>query len=130
MIVTVGAERLATAPEAGRAEVPGGSAIFNFIPDFSKIVVFGPGGRRSKFSSSDFCRIEELSDFEAKLSGCSLVGDPPELMFFSFIRLKIFTFRRPELVAVVTRKEKMKINFISVKLLSLQITIAMSNKLK
>jgi hypothetical protein len=71
-----------------------------------------------------------LSDFEAKLSGCSLVGDPPELMFFSFIRLKIFTFRRPELVAVVTRKEKMKINFISVKLLSLQITIAMSNKLK
>ena len=104
VIVTVGDDRLPTDPAAGRAEVPGGSAIFNFIPDFSKIVVFGPGGKRSKFSSSDLCGVDDLSDFATELSGCSLVGDPrdPELMFFSFMRLKILTFRRPELVAVVT----------------------------
>ncbi len=74
----------------GVVVVDGGSDIFSFIPPFSKIVVFGVD-TRSKFSSSDILSAE--TSFP--------VG---ELMFFSFIRLKIFTFKSPVLAAVVTKK--------------------------
>jgi hypothetical protein len=74
----------------GVVVVDGGSDIFSFIPPFSKIVVFGVD-TRSKFSSSDILSAE--TSFP--------VG---ELMFFSFIRLKIFTFKSPVLAAVVTEK--------------------------
>jgi len=62
---------------------------FSFIPAFSKIVVDVTGvvgdETRSKFSSTSFP---------------DSFGD--EMMFFSFIRLKILTFSRPVLAAVVT----------------------------
>jgi hypothetical protein len=89
-IVTVGAPS-----GADVAAAADGSDSFSFMPEFSKMVVFGVAGDRLKLSESGF------PEAAAAASAASLVG---ELMFFSFIRLKIFTFRSPVLAAVVTVK--------------------------
>ena len=88
----------------GDANVDGdvtGSDILSFIPAFSKMVVFvtvvvgGGVETSSKFSSSDFLLLAAAAAAASEVGG-------GELMFFSFIRLKILTFKRPVLEAVVT----------------------------
>ena len=94
----------------GDARVDGevtGVAILSFMPAFSKMVVFvtvaavvvvGGVDTSSKFSSSDFL-LRAAAAAAAAAASMAAVG---ELMFFSFILLKILTFKRPVLEAVVT----------------------------
>ena len=92
----------------GDARVDGevtGIAILSFMPAFSKMVVFVTVAvvvdgvdTSSKFSSSDFL-LRAAAAAAAAAASMAAVG---ELMFFSFILLKILTFKRPVLEAVVT----------------------------
>ena len=77
VIVTVGVDNAdGVGVDAGIAEIPGGKDILSFIPDFSKIVVFGgvrPDPGDIMLSSSAFSTGFRLL---RKTSSASLVGEP------------------------------------------------------